>query len=108
MRLLSILLLSALVCTAANETAAVAVRWYCGDGLGYNIYLELRPTGTYEATWHGCFGKYGTAKGKWREEAAQIVLTPSEEKDMMKGHLTTLLIITVKGETKLLRKEEER
>jgi hypothetical protein len=108
MRLLSILLFVALPCMAAVQRADVVGKWYCGDGTGYNIYLDLQAGGTYQAVWHGCLGEYGSAKGKWREASGRILLTPSDEKEMMKGHLTALLVIEEKSEIRLLRREDDR
>ena len=66
--------------------------YYRGDGRGYNIYLDLLPDGTYTAEWQGCLGLYGTARGAWKRENKKIVFSPSEEKNMMKGHLRELHI----------------
>lgn len=74
-----------------------AGRYYRGDGLGYNIVLDLENDGSYRGQWRGCLGVYGTAAGKWRVKssgkARQIVLEPTRETNMMKGHLRILDII---------------
>ena len=76
--------------TANGELAG---SYYRGDGKGYNIYLDLMPDGTYKAEWQGCLGLYGTARGVWKHENKKIVFSPTEEKDMMKGHLRELNIV---------------
>jgi hypothetical protein len=81
--------------------------WYCGDGRGYNLSLDLRPDGTYDGAWHGCLGLYGTAKGRWGADtdlygAKHIYFSPSEEIELMKGHIRKLEVREVKRETVLL------
>jgi len=82
---------------APPNAKAVAGSYYCGDGLGYNVTLALKEDGTYSAEWHGCLGKYGEASGSWKLSDKRIVLTPQQEKDMMKGHLKTLDVLEYKG-----------
>jgi hypothetical protein len=67
--------------------------YYRGDGLGYNIFLDLKSNGTYSSKWRGCEGLYGTAQGQWASNGKQILLKPSKETDMMKGHLRTLDVV---------------
>lgn len=77
---------------------AIVGSYYRGDGTGYNIYLTLNKDGTYAAKWCGCLGKYGDAAGKWILKDRQIIFKPTEEKDMMVGHLKSLDIFKFKGE----------
>jgi hypothetical protein len=88
---------------APPNAKAVAGSYYCGDGLGYNVTLSLKENGEYSAEWHGCVGKYGDALGSWKLTDKRIVLTPKEEKDMMKGHLKTLDVLKYKGSWILVR-----
>ena len=67
--------------------------YYRGDGLGYNILLDLSHDGSYGAEWHGCLGLYGTARGSWSVSGEQILLSPSKEKDMLEGHLRQLDVV---------------
>ena len=76
---------------------AVAGDYYRGDGTGYNIYLVLKEDGKYTAEWHGCLGTYGEAAGQWTVKDKRIAFKPSEEKDMMKGHLKNLDVLKFKG-----------
>ena len=73
--------------------------YYRGDHTGYNIYLDLLADGTYNATWRGCLGVYGTARGTWRITGERVILSPSEETDMMKGHLRELHVVQYQGQT---------
>ena len=68
----------------------LAGSYYRGDGTGYNINLDLRGDGSYDAKWRGCLGVYGTARGKWTDDGEHISLSPTTETDMMKGHLRRL------------------
>jgi hypothetical protein len=82
---------------APPDAKAVAGSYYCGDGLGYNVTLTLKADGHYSGEWHGCLGKYGEASGTWKVSDKRIILTPKEEKDMMKGHLKTLDVMKYRG-----------
>ena len=83
---------------APPNAAAVAGRYYCGDGLGYNVTLTLKTNGSYSAEWHGCLGKYGDAAGAWKLSNKRIVLAPSKESEIMKGHLKKLDVLKFKGD----------
>jgi hypothetical protein len=78
--------------------ASLAGHYYRGDGLGYNLYLNLASSGTYKAEWRGCLGVYGTANGIWSLNGEQIVFSPSEETGMMEGHLRELHIVKQDGQ----------
>ncbi len=91
---------------APTNTAVLAGRYYCGDGLGYNVSLVLKDGGDYTAQWNGCLGKYGEAAGKWKLVETRIVLTPSDEKDMMKGHLKTRDVLKFKGDWIFVRADD--
>lgn len=76
-----------------SQVKSYAGSYYRGDGLGYNVNLNLKEDGTYTGKWRGCLGLYGTAQGRWTSNGKQILLKPSQETDMMKGHLRTLDIV---------------
>lgn len=69
------------------ETGHLIGHYYQGDGLGTNIYLELRLDGTYEARWHGCLGDYGTATGSWSLDSGSVHFEPLTESGMLAGYL---------------------
>jgi hypothetical protein len=72
-------------------------KWYQGDGTGYNIDLTLNQDWTYSATWTGCLGTYGTARGRWHLDGTKITLQPTEENDAMRDHLRVLNVLSDKG-----------
>jgi len=84
--------------TSASNASLVG-SYYRDDHTGYNIYLDLLPSGKYKAEWHGCLGVYGTARGTWIADEKKVVLSPSKETDMMKGHLRELHIVRQQGQT---------
>jgi hypothetical protein len=59
--------------------------YYRGDGLGYNIALDLNQDQSYLAIWRGCLGEYGRSTGTWSFEDGRVLLNPIEESDSMKG-----------------------
>lgn len=81
-----------------SDAKAISGSYYRGDGKGYNIYLTLKPNGSYAAEWHGCLGKYGDASGTWRLDGSRIAFSPSSETDMMKGHLQALDVQRFEGD----------
>ena len=81
-------------------------QYYAGDGLGYNLGLSLNPNGSYECTWHGCLGLYGSADGSWSLEGANLVLTPRSETDMLVGYLVTLDIVSYMGHLLLVTEHD--
>jgi hypothetical protein len=89
--------LIALLCCACSTVAPtqqnLAGSYYRGDKLGYNVYLQLAPSGTYTARWEGCLGLYGTARGSWTLRDQLIVFHPAEETGMMKKHLRQLHVV---------------
>ncbi len=101
MRFFAAILLAVAVLTGCNRQAtlsSLAGSYYRGDGTGYNVYLDLAAGGTYKAEWHGCFGTYGMASGTWLVDGERIVLSPSSETGMMKGHLRELHIVKHDGQ----------
>lgn len=79
MRDAALLLLPALLlgCTAATRAPSsererpvptadsMVGEWRMGDGLSYNLGLDLRDDGSFEARWSGCLGDMGKASGSW-------------------------------------------
>jgi len=87
---------------APPDAKAVAGSYYRGDGLGYNITLTLDQDGEYTADWRGCLGNYGVASGKWSLSGKRIILAPSYEEGLMKGHLKSLDVLKYEGDWILL------
>jgi hypothetical protein len=83
--------------TLPIEAAPLAGKYYSGDGMGYNISLELKEDGTFHAEWHGCLGKYGEAQGRWRMENWEVIFDPTMEEGAMEGHLHTLHVFDAEG-----------
>ena len=99
-QLLLMLLVSHPFCAVAElagaqqaSAAELAGRYYRGDGTGYNVTIVLDESGGYRATWIGCLGEYGTAKGSWSVSGSLVALSPDFESGMMKGHLQVLHIV---------------
>ena len=67
--------------------------YYRGDHTGYNVTIDLNDSGNYTATWDGCLGNYGTARGTWSVAGTIITLKPTAETGMMKGHLRHLNLV---------------
>ena len=91
-----------------DESERFAGSYYRGDHLGYNVTLVLRADGMYDAWWDGCLGRYGSAKGSWKIKDGKLVLSPTEEIDMMKGHLSVLEIRKRDGQFELLPERDDK
>ena len=76
--------------------------WERGDGLGYNMSLNLGRNGKYVARWTGCFGEYGRSEGTWSEVDGGIDLRASHEEGMIMGHLKHLKRVVLSGEMRLI------
>src|SRR5256885_11168593 len=57
---------------AAAADPALVADYYAGDGLGYNLSFSLRKNSSFECTWSGCGGVYGTASGWWYREDGRV------------------------------------
>lgn len=75
------------------ESRDLAGSYYRGDHAGYDIYLDLRPDGTYKAEWPGCGGTCGAARGAWKTVEDKLMFFPSEEKGRLQGYLPELNIV---------------
>src|SRR5437660_2439799 len=75
------------------KSESLSGEWYRGDGLGYNIQLMLNRDGTYHASWRGCLGLYGTARGTWTLARNIVTLTPVAETGQMVGHVRRVLVV---------------
>ena len=66
-----------------GEEHAWAGRYYCGDGTGVNISVELAPKAGFAFAWSGCLGVYDRNFGAVQEKDGSLVLTfalPSQRK----------------------------
>ncbi len=107
MRMLSPILLAVFLIGCRTEQSgalpssatSLVGSYYRGDGLGYNLYLDLRADGKYNAQWKGCLGLYGEARGTWTVIDDKVVFTPRKETGMMKDHLKELHIVQHAGQT---------
>lgn len=63
----------------------LAGRYGVGDGLGYNLSLELNADGAFDCTWTGCLGTYGTASGSWSPTPAGVSLAARSADGMLVG-----------------------
>lgn len=89
-RLIGLLLLTLTGCSGAGAEgwpAELVGRYDCGDGLGYNLHLELAQDGTYTCRWTGCLGQYGSAAGTWRGSLKEIVFRPDVQDGSLTGYL---------------------
>jgi|GEM_PF-3662168 len=75
------------------ESRDLAGSYYRGDLAGRDIYLDLKPDGTYKAEWPGCGGSCGAARGAWKSVNNALVFYPAEETGRMKGLVRVLHIV---------------
>lgn len=68
--------------------------YYSGDLYGMNLYLSLRPEGSYNLVWSGCCGVYGRAQGKWAEANEKITLQPTVELGEFTNSPLRFLVVT--------------
>ena len=98
------------VSTPTNVLAvSVAGAYYTGDGLGYNLRLELNTNGQFNCTWHGCLGVYGTSTGTWTVAANRITLKATQETDMLKDKpIRDLDILEYSNQYILVKSDENK
>jgi hypothetical protein len=63
---------------ATVDRGRMAGRYFTGDGTGYNLRLDLRADGSFDMTWTGCLGVYGTASGTWAMDERGIALNATQ------------------------------
>ena len=68
--------------------AAVAGRYYLGDGLGVNCSLVIEPEGRFSFTWRGCLGLYDENKGAAKLINGKLILKP-EQPNVREGFFGT-------------------
>lgn len=78
------------VATSPSTSSELVGRYYQGDGLGFNVHLNLFDEGTYSVIWDGCLGEYGEVEGTWALHDRFIDLVPSSESGMVGGQLRKL------------------
>lgn len=101
-------LLLALPTFGSEKTELLAGIYQRGDHTGYNVTLNLKPEGMYDARWTGCLGLYGTAEGNWTISDGNLILSPTKETGTMKNHLKVLKIRKVDEDITLLPDKEEQ
>ena len=72
--------------TNGVSEADLVGRYYEGDGLGVNVYINIQSNGTFDCLWRGCLGVYGTSTGSWSFATNRLVLRPTEETDMLRDY----------------------
>ncbi|MFO0941408.1 MAG: hypothetical protein U0930_11635 [Pirellulales bacterium] len=82
--------------------------YYCGDGLGFNQVLDLNTDGTFNCSWHGCLGDYGSTTGIWGRKEQHVYLATRTASGMFEtSPLSDLGIVTKNEQRYLLPKEFE-
>lgn len=89
------------------QALALVGKHFVGDGMGYNLELDLKADGRYYVEWQGCMGIYGTARGRWHldGDAWEIQFAPEMENGTMEGHLTTLQVMDAGGDWVMVQPE---
>jgi hypothetical protein len=77
---------------APEDISELPGAYHRGAGKGYNVSLELEQDQTYSAKWDGCLGEYGHSSGTWSLKEGRVLFRPIEETDLMKGHLSELVV----------------
>lgn len=94
--------------TAGQATAATMPNpligdYYQGDGLGLNLYLSLKPDGSFSCQWSGCLGDYGSTSGTWVHDGDQITVKTTESSGLFEVNpLGNMAIINHEGVDRLL------
>lgn len=79
-----------------TDPSSLVGKYYLGDGLGYNNYLDLRPDGRFAYKWEGCLGTYDENAGGYRLEEGMLVLSPERRsiRKSFKGTPTRFLPVS--------------
>jgi len=62
----------------------IAGSYYQGDGLGFNLSLEITASGTFTYEWRGCLGIYDQAQGRVTRSGDEIVLVAGGDKPVVR------------------------
>ena len=82
-------------------------QYYTGDGLGYNLSLDLQTNNTFSCTWTGCLGVYGTSTGVWVVATNRVVLKTEQSTGMLKDKpLSNLDVLIEKGDFILVNADD--
>ncbi len=79
---------------AAAADPTLVADYSTGDGLGYNLSLSLREDTSFECTWTGCLGVYGTASGWWFRDNDRVRFVTREATEMLVGYLNWADVVT--------------
>ncbi len=86
----------------------LAGSYYQGDGLGFNLHLDLAADGHFTCKWTGCLGEYGSTQGRWGRDGDKILIAEIRSTGMFKDSpLGNMQIVTYDGDPRLLRDEDQ-
>ncbi|TWU44632.1 hypothetical protein Poly51_59010 [Rubripirellula tenax] len=85
--------------SAAVADPALVGHYYDGDGLGVNLTLNLHPDGTFQCSWTGCLGDYGSTAGKWGRIGQTVHISVSTSQGMFTQKPLQDLKVTDSGST---------
>lgn len=83
---------------AANVDEDYVGSYYCGDGLGVNQVLDLKPDGRFSCSWHGCLGDYGHTSGAWGRKDQHLYFAIHEASGMFRTSPMQEMRIVVKND----------
>lgn len=90
--------------SSQNELAGA---YYRGDGLGFNLHLELLTDGTFQCVWTGCLGVYGNCSGTWQQSDDRIEIKTTSADGMFENRsIGDLEIIRNDGKNVLVPVDE--
>jgi hypothetical protein len=96
--------------SAATPLSAADVigKYYFGDGLGVNCYLELGNDGQFTFRWSGCLGEYDRNSGPWGLTDGLVILKPSQSnvREGFQGTATRLYPVRWGGRLYLVSDDE--
>lgn len=95
------LLLLSLGCNPPSEE--LVGRYFQGDGLGYNLELNLRADGTFTCEWTGCLGHYGSTSGTWLPSKDMIELDAEHASGTFETEpISNILIVRSQGKERFV------
>jgi hypothetical protein len=83
-------------------------RYFTGDGTGFNLKLDLRADGSFDLTWTGCLGVYGTASGTWALDPDGVSTTTAKADGLLATRPLDRLRVANLGGHYLLVQESSR